>query len=105
MQAQKVIGRDGEGGVGPASVIAEFHFENFRTENLHNGAHLSADQSGFGHVANQCDHGKEFEISHLASLSIIHNSLSTSEGRHPSGRSKSRARTALVRFSGMGSAG
>jgi hypothetical protein len=54
---------------------------------------LSADQSGFGPVANQSDHGKEFEISHLPSLSIIHNSLSTSEGRHPSIRTIQEPRT------------
>jgi hypothetical protein len=42
MQTQKVIGPEGKGGVGPATVIAELHLENFRTKDLHNGAHLSA---------------------------------------------------------------
>lgn len=55
MQAQKVIGPEGERCVGPTAVIAEFHFENFGTENLHNGAHLSANQTGFGNVAHQSD--------------------------------------------------
>src|ERR1017187_9983070 len=68
MQTQKVIGSESEGGVGPAAVIAEFHLENFRTENLDNGTHLSADQPRFGHVANQSDHGKKFEIGHLSSF-------------------------------------
>ena len=30
MQAQKVVGPEGEGGVGPAVVVAEFHFEKLR---------------------------------------------------------------------------
>lgn len=68
MQPQKVMRLDGEGGVGPTTVIAELHFENVGTENLHNGAHLSANQTGFGHVAHQSDNGKEFEISHAPSF-------------------------------------
>lgn len=56
MQTQKVIGSESEGGVGAAAVIAQFHLENLRAENLDNGTHLSADQPRFGHVANQSDH-------------------------------------------------
>jgi hypothetical protein len=68
MQAQKVIGPEGEGGIGPAAVIAEFHLESLRTEDLHNGAHLSADKTGFGQVAHQSNDGEEFEISHAPSF-------------------------------------
>jgi hypothetical protein len=68
MQTQKVIGPEGQGGVGPTIVTAEFHFENFRTEDLHNGTHLSANQTGFGHVAHQSYDGKEFDSSHLPSF-------------------------------------
>src|SRR5450755_4317396 len=35
MQPQKLIGPEGARGVGPATVVAELDFENFRTENLH----------------------------------------------------------------------
>lgn len=62
MQSQKVIGLDREEGIRPTTVIAEFHFENSGTENLDNGAHLSADQTGLGHVSHQSDNGKEFKI-------------------------------------------
>jgi hypothetical protein len=58
MQSQKVMRREGKGGIGPTPVIAEFHLENLGTEDLHNGAHLSADQTGFGYVAHQSDNGK-----------------------------------------------
>ena len=68
MQTQKVIGSESEGGVGAATVIAEFHLENLRTENLYNGAHLSADQPSFRHIADQSDHGKEFKIGHSPSF-------------------------------------
>jgi hypothetical protein len=68
MQSEKVMRLEGKGGISPATVIAEFHFENFWTEDLHNGAHLSADQTGFGHVAHQSDNGEEFEISHAPSF-------------------------------------
>jgi hypothetical protein len=67
MQAQKVIRLEGEGGIGPATVITEFHFESLGTEDLHNGAHLSADKTGFGHVTHQSHDGKEFKISHAHS--------------------------------------
>jgi len=53
MQAQKVIGLESEGGIRPAAVIAELHFEDLGTEDLHNRAHLSADETGFGYVAHQ----------------------------------------------------
>jgi hypothetical protein len=68
MQSEKVMRLEGEGGIGPAIVIAEFHFENVGTEDLHNGAHLAADQTGFEHVAHQSDNGEEFEISHASSF-------------------------------------
>jgi len=68
MQSEEVLRLEGEGSIGPTTVIAEFHFENFGTEDLHNGAHLSADQTGFGHVAHQSYNGKEFEISHAPSF-------------------------------------
>jgi len=68
MQTQKVVGPEGEGGIGPTAVIAEFHFENSWTEHLHNCAYLAADQPGFGHIAHQSDDGKEFEISHAPSF-------------------------------------
>jgi len=68
MQSEKVMRLEGEGGVGPTSVIAEFHFENFRTKDLNNGPHLSAGQTGFGQVAHQSDNGEEFEISHAPSF-------------------------------------
>jgi len=67
-QPEKVMRLEGEGGIGPTTVIAEFHFENFGTEDFHNGAHLSADQTGFEHVAHQSDNGEEFEISHAPSF-------------------------------------
>jgi hypothetical protein len=67
MQSEKIMRLEGEGGIGPATVIAEFHFESFGPENLHNGAHLSADQTSFRHVAHQSDNGEEFEISHAPS--------------------------------------
>jgi len=67
-QSEKVMRLEGEGGIGPTSVIAEFHFENFGTEDLNNGPHLSAGQTGFGQVAHQSYNGKEFEISHAPSL-------------------------------------
>ncbi len=65
MQSQKLVRFDSEGCIGPAIVIAEFHFKNLRTEDLHDGAHLSADQTGLGHIVGQSDNGKKFEISHL----------------------------------------
>lgn len=68
VQPQQVVGSEGEGGVGPATVVAELHFENLRTEDLDNGTHLSTDQTGFGHVAHQSDDRKEFEIIHMPSL-------------------------------------
>jgi len=68
MQAQKVVGAEGEGGVGPAAVIAEFHLESLGTEDLHNGAHLSADKTSIGQVAHQSNDGKEFEIGHAPSF-------------------------------------
>ena len=68
MQSEKVMRLEGEGGIGPTAVIAEFHFENVGAEDLHNGAHLSADETGFGQVAHQSDNGEEFEISHAPSF-------------------------------------
>lgn len=65
MQPEEVMLLEGEGGIGPTTVIAEFHFESFGTEDLDNGPHLSADQSSFGQVAHQSDNGEEFEISHV----------------------------------------
>lgn len=85
MQAQEVIGPESEGSVSLAMIIAEFHFEDFRTENLHNRAYLPADQAHLGHIAHQSNHGKDFQISHFTLFSIVHNSLSTSECRHPFG--------------------
>jgi hypothetical protein len=67
MQSEKVMRLEGEGGIGPTTVIAEFHLEDFGAEDLHNGTYLSADQTGFGHVAHQSDNGENFEISHAAS--------------------------------------
>jgi hypothetical protein len=64
MKSEKFMRLGGEGGIGPTAVIAEFHFENFGAQDLHNGTHLSADQTGFAHVAHQSNDGEEFEISH-----------------------------------------
>lgn len=47
MQAQQIIGSQGERGIGSAAVIAEFNFEYFRSEKLDNRADLSADQACF----------------------------------------------------------
>ena len=68
MQPKKVARREREGGVTPASVVTELHFENSRSENLYNGAHLSADQASIRHIAHQCDDRKQFEIGHLPSF-------------------------------------
>jgi hypothetical protein len=68
MQSQEVMRLEREGGVGPATVVAEFHLENFGTEDLDNGTNLPADQSGFGLVVHQSDNGKEFEIQHVPSF-------------------------------------
>jgi hypothetical protein len=58
-QAQKVIGSECEGRVGPATVIAELHLEDSRSENLDDRAHLPADETGLGHIAHQSDDSKE----------------------------------------------
>jgi len=72
MEAQKIMRPEGQRGVGPATVIAEFHFENLGTDHLHNCANLSAHQPSVGHVAHQSDNGKEFEICHYALFSRVH---------------------------------
>jgi hypothetical protein len=68
MQPEKVMRFEGEGGIRATTVIAEFHFESLGTENIHDRAHLSADQTGFWYIVHQSDHGKEFEIRHKPSF-------------------------------------
>ena len=68
MQSEKIVRPKGEGGIGPTTVIAEFHFENLGTEDLHNCAHLSTDETSVGQVAHQSNNGEKFEISHALSF-------------------------------------
>ena len=68
MQSEKVMRLEGERGIGPITVIAEFPFESLGTDYLHNSAHLSADQTGVGNVAHQSHNGEEFKISQASLL-------------------------------------
>jgi hypothetical protein len=68
MQSQKVTRIERDGCVGSAAVVAELHFEDSRSEKRNNGTHLSADETGIGHIVHQSDDRKQLEIGHSPSF-------------------------------------
>ena len=64
MQTHQLPGLECDHGVGSAGVIAELDFIDPWCPTLDDGADLAADQSLFGQVLEQCNHGKHFNVCH-----------------------------------------
>src|SRR5260370_39352723 len=54
VQNHQMVGSHGQGGVGPAFVVAELHFIDIGCQRLHDSSHLSARQAALRHVLGEC---------------------------------------------------
>jgi hypothetical protein len=62
---EQLIGLESDTGVGPSAVIAEFHFENARSEDLDDRSNLTANQAFRGQIVQKSNRGQQLQVHFL----------------------------------------